>query len=110
MGANAGKDFKRGLLGAISLGTSEIKTGAGEYGDETLADALFPKTVNNWLDEGREASRRGKDAAQKALVDSAATQAALQPDAADAAIATKRAGALRLMTGRSRKNSFLTGG
>ncbi len=96
MGANAGKDFKRGLLAFATSGTSEIKTGGGQYGDETVADSLFPKTVNDWALEDRAAGRAGKDAATQTLIDKAASEAALSPDGTDAAVtAAKRQGATR---------------
>ncbi len=105
----SGDDAKRVLLGFATSGTSEIKTGGGQYGDETVADSLFPKTVNDWALEDRQAGRQGVDAAKQTEVDQAATAAALQPDAADAALkAARRQGAMRLMSGNGRKSSFIT--
>lgn len=103
-----GSMSKRILLGIATSGTSEIKTGGGQYGDETVADSLFPKTVNNALLDERQGARAAKDAATQRLVDQAATNAALAPDALDAANGVaRRQGARRLLQGAGRRNSFL---
>lgn len=50
-------DAQRALLAAMTFGTSEVKTGGGQYGDEVLADSLFPKTVNDMMLNDRQAAR-----------------------------------------------------
>ena len=108
-GNRTATDFKRGLLAVLTLGTSEIKTGAGANGDEVLADSLFPKEINNFLLDDREAERKYKE--------TAATQAAAKampgpvPDLADQLL--QRAGSsslLRQQTRQGRKSTFLSGG
>lgn len=70
-------DIKRAFLAISTLGTSEIKTGGGEYGDETVADSLFPKTINDMaLDERTEARR------QTEIAKAAAAQPKPPPDLA----------------------------
>jgi hypothetical protein len=102
-------DLKRGLLAALTVGTSEIKTGSGEYGDETVADALFPKEVNNILLDDREKARRVTDAAKADAAKKA--QPGPVPDLADKLL--QRAGAQDLMRQKAkagRKSTFLSGG
>lgn len=110
MGANAGKDLKRGVLAVMTSGTSEIKTGAGQYGDETVADSLFPKTVNDWALEDRQAGRNSTDAAAKAEVGKAAALAANAPDLTDALLKkSMKDSTNRLKSAQGRKSTFLTG-
>lgn len=98
-------DLKRAFLFASTLGTSEIKTGAGEYGDETLADSIFPKTVNNLMLDDREAARKATD---KAKADMAAPPN--EPDLADRLLQGTAAGALlKQKTKTGRKSAFLLG-
>lgn len=104
MGTNVGKDVKRGLIGALTYGTSEIKTGSGKYHDETFADAFFPKEVNNWALEDRQKKRGEKDAAD--LADVEAARPTPGPDLGDKLL--KRAGATSLLkTKQGRKSTFL---
>ena len=100
----------RALLAVLTSGTSEIKTGAGEYGDETVADALFPKEINNFLLD-REASRNTIDATRAGEIALGATAPRAAPDLADKLL--QRAGATSLERQQSkqgRRSAFLTGG
>lgn len=107
----AWRDIKRGGLAVLTGGTSEIKTGGGANGDETVADTLFPTKINDLLLEDRTDAR--KKTAEEAAAEEAALDAAkptLTPDLTDETIAkSKRAQALRGMTGRGRSSTFLTG-
>lgn len=105
------QNFGRSVLGALTFGTSNAQTGGGQYGDETVADSLFPKGINDAALGDRQEARGAADKSKQALIDKASTDAALQPDGADRALAaSRRQGAMRLMTGRSRSNSFITSG
>ena len=103
------KDFKRGFLALVTSGTSEIKTGGGEYGDETVADSLFPKQINNWALQDREQGRKATDAAAKESERKMNPGPA--PDATDKLIkqANDQA-AQRLQTKQGRRSAFLSGG
>lgn len=97
--------FKRMALAVSTLGTSEIKTGGGQYGDETVADSLFPKTINDAMSDDRTAARKAADEANKPK------PAALAPDMADQLLAgTAANGQLRLKAKQGRRSTFLTGG
>lgn len=93
------RDLLRAGLAISSLGTSEIKTGGGEYGDETLADSLFPKSINNWALADREEARRKVDADKAAM--SAPPRA---PDLADKLLEKAPRG-----TKTGRKSTFISG-
>ena len=98
------------FLSMLTSGTSQIQTGAGEYGDETVADALFPKEINNFLLD-REASRNTIDATRAGELALGATAPKATPDLADKLI--QRAGATSLERQQSkqgRRSAFLTGG
>ena len=105
---NMASSFKQGLLGALTASTSQLKTGAGEYGDETLADSMFPKTINNMMSDDRENARKTTDAKTKA--DAIADTPGPAPDMADKLL--KRAGADSLLRGKAkqgRRSAFLGG-
>lgn len=107
--SNEGRTARRGALGFLSMGTSEIKTGSGEHGDETLADALFPKNVNNFLDPDREDNRARLEAEREAELERQKPKPG--PDETDKAVQrARRGGQLRLLTQRGRRNSFLSQG
>ena len=101
--------LKRGALAVLTSGTSEIQTGGGAYGDETLADTLFPKGINDWALDDRRNARQGKDAADAA--EKAALDAGKPPppmDFTDETLRAARSSALlRMATGRGRAGSFL---
>lgn len=102
-------DIKRAFLAISTLGTSEIKTGAGEYGDETLADSLFPKEINNLMLDERSEARKAADAAKAAEADK--LRPGPPPDATAELI--RQAGAASLLRQRSkggRRSTFLSGG
>lgn len=99
--------LRRGVIAALTVGTSEIKTGGGEYGDETLADSIFPKTINDMNNQERQQSRMNTDMAKAKALDTQ-KRALVEPDPTD--VYTRRAAAGRLMSGNGRKSSFLTGG
>lgn len=94
---NGNSWFRRIMLGVLTSGTSEIKTGAGEYGDETVADSIFPKTINNLGLDEREINRQRADRAKRDGADSYSTPA---PDLTDELI-RKRASAGSLLAGSS---------
>ena len=98
-------DVKRAFLAASTLGTSEIKTGGGQYGDETVADSLFPKTINDLALDDRTAARKAADEAnQPKPVGPGA-------DLADQLLSGSAANTqLRLKTKQGRRSTFLTGG
>lgn len=98
------KDFLRVALGISTLGTSEIKTGGGEYGDETLADSLFPRGINDWA-SGRNESRKAIDAERAAM-----NAPARKGDLADELLAGA-AGQQQLRAGarRGRRSTFISG-
>lgn len=98
-------DIKRAFLAISTLGTSEIKTGGGEYGDETVADALFPKTINDMaLDERTEARK------QTEIAKAAALQPKKAPDIADQLLGAGANSLLRQKTKQGRRSTFLGGG
>lgn len=97
---NTNADIKRAFLAASTLGLSEIKTGGGEYGDETVADSLFPKTINDLMSDDRTAARKATDAAKNAMV--APSRA---PDLADKLLAGAGAPGKKL----GRKSTFISG-
>lgn len=102
-------DFKRALLATLTMGTSEIKTGAGEYGDETLADAAFPKEINNLLLDDRTNARKAADAAKAAEADK--LRPGPPPDATAELIRQAGAASLLRQRGKSgRRSTFLSGG
>ena len=101
-------DFLRGFLALSTFGTSEIKTGGGEYGDETVADAIFPKTIND-IALGRIESRKLIDAQRQAELDAA--NPGPGPDLADKLVAGAGGRtAARLGQKRGRRSTFLGGG
>jgi hypothetical protein len=105
---NTDRGLQRGLLAVMTSGTSEIKTGAGEYQDETVADSLFPKTVNNMMSGDREDARKATDLAKTATADAANPGPA--PDLADKLLARAGADSLRTQkTKQGRKSTFLSG-
>lgn len=96
------KTLGKAALFVISSGTSEIKTG-GKYGDETLADSLFPSQVNGlFTDRNNTRAQMDKDAAAR----TAELAPPPPPDLGDTLL--KRAGR-NLTTGQGRRGSFLTG-
>lgn len=101
-----------GLLSLLTAGTSEVKTGTGQYGDETLADTLFPKVFNDMAQPDRQAARQAKDAADaaaKAKID--AEKPPPTVDLTDMALSAARKSArLRQMTGYGRSATFSNGG
>lgn len=99
-------DAQRAGLAFLSLGTSEIKTGAGEYGDGTVADALFPETINNWMLNDRQAAREDAKAAVGKEAQAIRERAANRPDAT--AVLLKKAAAGQLKTKFGRASTFLT--
>ncbi len=100
--------IRRGVLFNLTAGTSEIKTGGGEYKDETVADSIFPKTINNMNNIDRQNQRDTIDQNKQAQSDK--EKAALTaPDAMDATDnILGRTGARRMMSGQGRQSSFLT--
>lgn len=106
-GQAVGNNAGRVLLAAASSGTSEIKTGGGQYGDETVADSLFPKTVNDAVDVQRTADRKSTDARSQLISDAANPGPA--PDLADKLLS--RAGAPSLMRQKAkqgRQSTFIS--
>jgi hypothetical protein len=59
-----GQGGAAGLLSILTAGTSEIKTGGGLYGDETVADTLFPKAINDVALTDRANARKATDKAE----------------------------------------------
>lgn len=98
-------DLKRAFLAFSTLGTSEIKTGAGQYGDETLADSLFPKTINDMALDERTEARKAADEANKPK------PVGPGPDLADKLLAGAAGNSLqRQQTKKGRRSTFLAGG
>lgn len=98
-------DIKRAFLAASTLGTSEIKTGGGEYGDETVADSLFPKSINDLALDERTDARKATDAAKLA-----AAQPGPVPDLADKLLQGSSSNSLlRQQTRQGRRSTFLSG-
>ncbi len=107
-GNNFGKQLGRTALGALTFGTSEAKTGAGQYGDETIADSLFPKTINDAALGDRQEARAATDAAAKAEADAANPGPA--PDLADKILSAGLTRSLQQQQSKQgRRSSFLTG-
>ena len=104
-----GTDFKRALLAISTLGTSEIRTGGGEYGDETVADALFPKEINNLMLDDRADARKAADAAKAAELDK--LKPGPPPDLTAELIQKSGGEALLRQRARGgRRSTFLSGG
>lgn len=102
----AGTWWKRAFLAASTLGTSEIQTGGGEYGDEVLADSLFPKSINDFALDERSEKRRQAELAKSAIAKPPPT-----PDLADQLLQGKGSSALlRQKTKQGRRSTFLGGG
>lgn len=103
------RTLKRSLLGILTMGTSEIKTGGGAYGDEVLADSLFPKTINDFLLDDRADARKATDA--KKAAELAKYQPGPAPDLATKLVQEAGGNAkLRQATKSGRRSTFLSGG
>ncbi len=102
-------DAQRALLAAMTIGTSEIKTGGGQYNDEVLADSLFPKTVNDMALHDRQAAREDADAKLRAEAD--ASKPTPPPDPSSKLTQqAQRAAMLRVRAlASSRKSALVTG-
>lgn len=105
------RDVKRGALAVLTSGTSEIQTGGGANKDETVADTLFPKPINDWALQDREKNRdkvaADAEAAKKALDEE---RPVVAPDLTDKLVSdARKAQMLRLLSGRGRASTFLTG-
>lgn len=107
MGANFGRDVKRAGLAILTSGTSEIRTGGGAYGDETVADTLFPKAINDWALEGRATDRGMKDV-EASLAKAKLDEEKPGPmDLTDETLSTARKSAkLKAMQGVNRQSTF----
>jgi hypothetical protein len=103
--------FKRGALAILTSGTSEMKTGGGVYGDETVADSLFPKGVNDVALDERANARAGVDAkaaAEKAQLE--ADKPGPAPDFTDETLsAARRSSKLRASMAYGRAATFSSG-
>lgn len=104
-------DGKRGILSLLTAGTSEWGTGGGEYGDETVADTIFPKFINDAMLDERTKARADKDAAveaEKAEIEAEKPKAA--PDLTDGLLGeARKAQMLRQKSGAGRGSTFLSG-
>lgn len=101
---NFGSEWQRVMLGILTSGTSEIKTGSGEYGDETVADSIFPKAINNLAMDERSVNRLQADSAKQ----KAAAKAGLDAAPTDITDDIIRKAAARTML-RGGSNAMLRG-